>query len=156
MKTGEGTMPSQVNFEELYIQLQRKVSAESHKRLDPLVSGSQAMLLRILDMNGPQKASSIAERMNITPGAVTSLADKLIACGYATRNRDNTDRRVVQLDITDQGKEILQQYKAVVRNTIEQFFAGVSDEDKQHLVRIYRQVLKNIEQQREEHQDCNS
>ncbi|MED1918494.1 MarR family winged helix-turn-helix transcriptional regulator [Brevibacillus sp. DP1.3A] len=149
-------MQSQVNFEELYIQLQRKVSAESHKRLDPLVSGSQAMLLRILDMNGPQKASSIAERMNITPGAVTSLADKLIACRYATRNRDSTDRRVVQLDITDQGREILRQYKTIVRNTIEQFFAGVSDEDKQHLVRIYHQVLKNIEQQREEHQDCNS
>ncbi|WP_244297300.1 MarR family winged helix-turn-helix transcriptional regulator [Brevibacillus antibioticus] len=149
-------MQSQVNFEELYIQLQRKVSAESHKRLDPLVSGSQAMLLRILDMNGPQKASSIAERMNITPGAVTGLADKLIACGYATRNRDCTDRRVVQLDITAQGKDILRQYKAVVRSTIEQFFAGVSAEDKQHLVRIYHQVLKNIEQQREEHQDCNS
>ncbi|OUQ84989.1 transcriptional regulator, partial [Brevibacillus brevis] len=41
-------------------------------------------------------------------------------------------------------------------STIEQFFAGVSDEDKQHLVRIYHQVLKNIEQQREENQDCNS
>lgn len=149
-------MARPATFEELYIQLQRKISAEAHKRLDPLVSGSQAMLLRLLDMDGPMKASAIAVRMNITPGAVTSLADKLLAGGYATRNRDHADRRVVQLDITDDGKEILRQYKAIVKSTIEQFFAGVSEEDKEHLVSIYKQVLKNIEQPREEHQDCNN
>lgn len=51
-------MPSQsglTDFEQLYIQVQRSVSAKWHKRLDPLVSASQAMLLRMLDKNGPQK-----------------------------------------------------------------------------------------------------
>ncbi|RNB74258.1 MFS transporter [Brevibacillus invocatus] len=44
---------------------------------------SQALILRILHAHGPQKVSAIAERLDITPGAVTSLADKLIAGGYA-------------------------------------------------------------------------
>ncbi|MGG1658303.1 MarR family winged helix-turn-helix transcriptional regulator [Brevibacillus sp. NRS-1366] len=144
---------SLTDFEELYIHVQRKVSAQWHKRLDPLVSGSQSLILRILDVNGPQKVSSIAERLGITPGAVTSLSDKLIAGGYAIRNRDHTDRRVVQLEITDQGRELLLKYQAELGRTIEQFFVGLSEEDIHHLVRIYQQVLKNIDQRREENKE---
>ncbi|MCM3082088.1 MULTISPECIES: MarR family transcriptional regulator [Brevibacillus] len=137
-------------LEDLYIQIQRRVSAEWHKRLDTLISGSQALILRILHAHGPQKVSAIAERLDITPGAVTSLADKLIACGYADRKRDTADRRVVYLEITDQGHEILLKYRAELKRTVEEFFVGLSDEDLQHLTRIYTQLLKNIEQRRGE------
>jgi DNA-binding MarR family transcriptional regulator len=136
---------SLADFEDLYILIQRKVSAKWHKRMDPLVSGSQALILRILDVNGPQKVSAIASRLDITPGAVTSLCDKLIACGYANRKRDTEDRRVVHLEITDQGREILLMYKAEMKRAVEELFHGVSEEDVSHLVRIYKQVLKNIE-----------
>ncbi|MGZ0052035.1 MarR family winged helix-turn-helix transcriptional regulator [Brevibacillus gelatini] len=146
-------MPSQsglTEFEQLYIQVQRSVSAKWHKRLDPLVSASQAMLLRMLDKHGPLKASALAELLQITPGAVTSLSDKLIACGYASRSRVSHDRRVVCLDITEKGKAMLQQYKVELKRTIGDLFAGLSEEDLAHLNRIYRHVLHNIEQQREE------
>ncbi|MFT9848818.1 MarR family winged helix-turn-helix transcriptional regulator [Aneurinibacillus sp. REN35] len=147
-------MPDQNNrtdFEELYLQVQRKVAAEWHKRLDQLISGSQSMILRMLEVSGPQKVSTLAERLCITPGAVTSLSDKLISCGYATRKRDTVDRRVVNLEITEKGRTILRQYRKEVKSTVEYFFAGLSDEDIDHLTRIYQQVLKNIDTQKEEY-----
>ncbi|MGN7470672.1 MarR family winged helix-turn-helix transcriptional regulator [Brevibacillus sp. SAFN-007a] len=146
-------MPSQsglTDFEQLYIQMQRRVSTKWHKRLDPLVSASQAMLLRLLDKHGPLKASALAEHLQITPGAVTSLSDKLIACGYASRSRVSHDRRVVCLEITEKGREILHRYRVELKKTIGDLFAGLSEEDIEHLNRIYRQVLHNIDQQREE------
>lgn len=146
-------MPDQHNllsFEELYLQLQRKIANEWHKRLDPLISGSQSFILKFLENKGPQKVSALAEFLDITPGAVTSLADKLMACGYVDRKRDTTDRRVVYLEITDQGREMLARYKAELKRTVEEFFVGLSEEDLDHLIRIYQQVLRNIEQRREE------
>ncbi|MED1725671.1 MarR family transcriptional regulator [Brevibacillus parabrevis] len=143
---------SLTDFEQLYIQVQRSVSANWHKRLDPLVSASQAMILRMLDKNGPQKASILAEQLRITPGAVTSLSDKLIACGYASRSRVSHDRRVVYLEITERGSEVLQQYKIELKRTVADLFAGLSEEDLAQLNRIYRQVLHNIESAREENQ----
>lgn len=152
-KIGGDIMSSEsilANMEELYMKVQRKVSSEWHRRLDPLVSGSQAMILWKLRENGPQKVSALADRLQITPGAVTSLSDKLISSGYAERKRDTKDRRVVYLEITEQGREVLQQYRAVIRSTVKQFFTGLPDEDIHHLIRIYEQVLKNIDQQKEE------
>jgi DNA-binding MarR family transcriptional regulator len=140
---------SLTEFEELYLEFQRKVSTEWHKRLDRLVSGSQAMILRKLEVNGPQNVSALADSLHITPGAVTGLSDKLISSGYANRKRDTNDRRVVHLEITDQGKEILRQFRTEIKSVVEQFFVGLSDEDIHHLIRIYQKVLMNIDEQKE-------
>lgn len=136
-------MSNLTEFEELYVEIQRNVSVEWQKRLDRLVSGSQAAILRSLAINGPQNASALAERLRITPGAVTSLSDKLISRGYAHRNRDANDRRVVLLEITDQGREILQQFKEENKNIVKQLFSGLPEEDIDHLIRIYQHVLAN-------------
>lgn len=146
-------MPGRSNlteFEELYIGIHRKITAEWQRRLDRLISGSQALILWKLEKKGPQKVTTLAEQLCITPGAVTSLADKLIASGYATRERDTSDRRVVNLIITDKGKELLQMFRADSRQAVEQVFDGVSDEDIEHLIRIYRKVLSNLELKKEE------
>lgn len=138
-------MSNLTEFEELYVEFQRSVSVEWQKRMDRLVSSSQAMILRSLAVNGPQNASTLAERLRITPGAVTSLSDKLIASGYAHRNRDSNDRRMVLLEITDQGREILRQFKEENKHVVKQLFSGLPEEDINHLIRIYQHVLTNIE-----------
>lgn len=115
--------------------------------MDRIISGSQSTILWKLDKHGPQKVTTIAEQMSITPGAVTSLSDKLIANGYANRNRATNDRRVVYLEITEKGKELLHQLRAEIKSSTAYFFAGLSDEDLEHLVRIYRLVLKNMDEQ---------
>lgn len=137
-------------FEELYANMQRKVSTEWHRRLDRLVSGSQATILWMLELQGPQKVSALAERLDITPGAVTSLSGKLISSGYANRMRDSDDRRVVYLEITAKGQEMLYKFRVEIKNVIGEFFAGLSDEDMTHLIRIYKQVLKNLDELKEE------
>lgn len=136
-------MSNLTEFEQLYVEIQRNISVEWQKRLDRLVSGSQAAILRSLAVNGPQNASSLAERLRITPGAVTSLSDKLISSGYAHRNRDANNRRVVLLEITDRGREILQQFKEENKNSVKQLFSGLPEEDIDHLIRIFQHVLTN-------------
>lgn len=144
------TSSSLTAFEEVYLEFQRKVSGEWHKRLDRLVSGSQANILWCLHYDGPQSVSRLAASMDITPGAVTGLSDKLISSGYAVRRKDEQDRRVVYLDITPEGRVALEQFRQEMKQIVDKFFAGVPEQDLEHLVRIFRQVLVNIEQMKME------
>lgn len=131
-------------LEELSLEIQRKVSAELHRRINRVLTVSQAMMLWKLDKLGPQKITALAEHMSITPGAITSLSDKLIANGYANRVNDPQDRRVVKLEITPDGRELISKLRADVKHSFAILFAGLSDHDLDHLVRIYQQVLKNM------------
>lgn len=49
----------------------------------------------------------IGDRMVVRSPDVTRLADRLVAAGLVTRVRDDNDRRVVHLAITDSGMELL-------------------------------------------------
>lgn len=144
--SGQGSMPP---FEEVYVEFHRKISMAWHKRMDKILPGSQAMILRMLEKEGPLKVSTLAEAMHITPGAVTGLCDKLLGSGYAERKRDDADRRVVYLEITEQGRQILEQFRKESRQSVKQFFEGIPDEDLHHLARIYQSVLANLERWKE-------
>ncbi|ATW23537.1 MarR family winged helix-turn-helix transcriptional regulator [Candidatus Formimonas warabiya] len=110
------------------------------------INYSQYLILRILNRSGPQKAAQLAEVTQMTPGAITSATDKLVAEGYAERKGDKEDRRVVFLEITDKGKEFVESMAEEYNKVTMKFFQGLPDEDIQHLIRIYNKIWDNLEQ----------
>lgn len=110
------------------------------------LSSTQALLLQKLEEEGPLKVSQLAEALLITAGAVTSFSDKLILGGYATRIRSEEDRRVVYLEITDKGRDVLNRVRTYRKQMLEQLFGKLPTEDVQHLTRIFRALLEEFEQ----------
>jgi DNA-binding MarR family transcriptional regulator len=129
----------------VFRQLIRKMQSEWTKYVEQGISGSQAIILETLERNGPQKVSDLAEVLDITSGAVTFLCDKLIAAGYAERYRSEDDRRVVFMKITEEGLKLLPILKQQRNSIIKTFFGGLSDQDIDHLIKVFNQVLHNIE-----------
>ena len=56
--------------------------------------------LDILDQEGPMTAGQLAGRARLSPGATTTIVDRLEEKGYARRTRDTADRRRVLLEVT--------------------------------------------------------
>jgi DNA-binding MarR family transcriptional regulator len=73
------------------------------------ISPSQYNMLRVLRGAGADGRTmrEIAERMINRDPDVTRLADRTVKLGLARRMRDNEDRRVVKLFITEKGLELL-------------------------------------------------
>ena len=56
---------------------------------------SDMKALDVLMRNGPQTAGQLCTALNLTSGAVTGIADRLIKRGFAQREADAADRRRV-------------------------------------------------------------
>jgi DNA-binding MarR family transcriptional regulator len=63
-------------------------------------------MLMILSEGG-QRSTRLAERLACRKPTVTALADGLIAAGYAVRQSEPGDRRIVRLCLTDAGHAAL-------------------------------------------------
>ena len=74
-----------------------------------LLSQNQLILLLQLKINGEMKATEIADFFNVTPGAVTSMCDKLEKMNLIQRVRESEDRRVVKLVLTNSGESKVQE-----------------------------------------------
>ncbi|MEB2300526.1 MarR family transcriptional regulator [Lysinibacillus xylanilyticus] len=68
------------------------------------LSQNQLILLLQLKSNDGMKANEIAEFFSVTPGAVTSMCDKLEKLEFVERIREQEDRRVVKMVLTKSGE----------------------------------------------------
>lgn len=73
------------------------------------LSQNQLILLIQLKIKGAMKATEIADFFSVTPGAVTSMCDKLEKLNLLQRIREDEDRRVVKMALTDDGESKVQE-----------------------------------------------
>jgi|HigsolmetaAR203D_1030402.scaffolds.fasta_scaffold00673_19 DNA-binding MarR family transcriptional regulator len=131
----------------LYHLLHRSLFFDWSKFMVKGMSGSQPLILEKLSLSGKQKVTDLAKVLNITSGAVTGLTDRLIANGYVTRKRSEEDRRIVYIEITPEGEKVLKEIQEHRQSIINQYFSALTEEELQHLLRLYRKVLDHAAQQ---------
>jgi len=109
------------------------------------LSITQFRLLYRLSQEGPQKVAALAEALDVTPGAITGMADKLIERDLIERERCSGDRRVVFLRITEQGNSKIEMLINKNKETVSSFFKHLPDEDLEHMKRILLDVLNRAD-----------
>ena len=95
--------------------------------------------------DGEQRLTDLAEELDFTSGAITALCDKLEKAGLAIRKRHMEDRRIVWLDITDDGRDYMHRNSNIRMNTISILFDGFSQEEIKEQIKGYRRLITNIE-----------
>jgi DNA-binding MarR family transcriptional regulator len=90
----------------------------------------------------------LGKNARVKSSTMTDMIDRLQKDGIAERIRDDGDRRVVKVRLTDKGKKIKRQFSVKMRQGVEEAFAHLSEDEKKilidHLKGAY-QILKRIE-----------
>jgi MarR family transcriptional regulator, organic hydroperoxide resistance regulator len=71
------------------------------------ITGPQLWAIKIIGDLSPVRVSDLAARMYLNPSTVVGILDRLESRGLVQRNRADDDRRVVRVQLTDAGKELL-------------------------------------------------
>lgn len=87
-------------------------------------------VLRVLVARDGLKSSEVAARGWCTPATVTSVVDTLVRDGYVERRRDDADRRVVRLSVTDTGRRKCDEALTVVAPRLSSCLAFVDPADE--------------------------
>lgn len=80
------------------------------RREDPATGLSAARLsaLSVLVFGGPRTLGELAAAEQVRPATMTRIAQSLVEDGYARREGDPNDRRVVRLSATAKGRRVMQ------------------------------------------------
>ncbi|WP_410770775.1 MarR family winged helix-turn-helix transcriptional regulator [Fontibacillus sp. BL9] len=116
------------------------------KLLDPDLTAQQYLILQILSKTEQRNSSELAQELDVTLPAVTNLTNKLVRKGYLERRTSETDRRSVNLSLTEQGREVenrlLAKYKELTRHLWSQF----TEQELDLLVASYQKMLVALQQ----------
>jgi DNA-binding MarR family transcriptional regulator len=103
-----------------------------HLELSDLgVTPAQSRLLRTLAHFGdPPRMADLAERLEVVPRAVTTLVDGLEGSGKVRRVPDPTNRRVIRIELTDDGRETLRELRRARQSAVREILAPLTDVER--------------------------
>jgi len=100
--------------------------------------------LSVISRLGGCTMNELAEFTTIDRTTLTRTADQLIDAGLVSRCGLPGDRRIVRLEMTEEGEAIFETALVEMRRFNRQALEGVSTEDQDHLRATLRAVLANI------------
>jgi len=86
--------------------------------------------------------SRLAERMGMTRGAITKLADRLIAKSLLTRKADPGDGRAQTLALTVKGRRLVPELAVLADANDAEFFDHLAPKDRAALLRMLRGIVE--------------
>lgn len=123
-----------------------KKYVEHWSSISPLnLSMSQSGLMLLLEQKGMLKVSDLAEYMSVSLGGMTALCDKLEERNLIERVRDQGDRRIVYMKITERGRMLAKEIRSRKNGMFERIFKGIPVEDLRALEKVYASLLRNLD-----------
>jgi DNA-binding MarR family transcriptional regulator len=124
-------------------------SLHLHRQLmGKLLSGQdshpgQAFCLRMLAANDGVTQRDLAEAMQLSRPAVTTMLQRMQKAGLIVRRPDETDQRLMRVYLTDEGRALADQMRKTFATYISTAFDSMKPEDREELERLLGIVAEN-------------
>lgn len=103
--------------------------------------------IHAISMYDHKLTSEVAKELHLTPGTLTSMADRLVRKGYVIRLRSEDDRRVIRLGLTKKGRVVYRAHEAFHNMMVKSFLKDLDATE----IKTIEKALWNLEQFLREH-----
>ena len=127
--------------------LARSMEQDFAKRLQPMeITRAAYAVLSAIHHDKKATPAELANYLGVDGAAVTRHLDRIEKQGLIQRNPSATDRRSIDIGLTEEGIRVVRQGRADSKTTNEKFTAGLTAAEVDHLQSTIRAMLANVEQ----------
>jgi DNA-binding MarR family transcriptional regulator len=133
-------MDTAAEFVKIWMRLTKDWSAALEEELAPQLTAGQLEVLELLQEKEPMKPSDLLPYLETTPAAVTTLLDRMERAGLVERKRDEHDRRIVWIHMTELGRSEAERGLRVRSGVAARSLERISAHNRQLLVYLMGKV----------------
>lgn len=122
----------------------RRLMTSCMQQMKPKLPMSQVELLFLVQQNNGINLKELAKSMQITPGAVTQIAENLERAEYIMRKQSPQDRRVALIYITPKGQELFENLHKQKSDLFTRVYATLTAEELQLVDKIQKKMIENL------------
>ena len=109
-----------------------------------LMTDGQFAVLVALHLHGPHTLSALAERDGVSAPSMNRTVNALAEHGYVTRVTDPTDRRKVQIAISETGSQVVSDTVERRDMWLSQVFEKLSESERETLYEAAQIILREV------------
>ncbi|HEY2420888.1 MAG TPA: MarR family transcriptional regulator [Neobacillus sp.] len=126
------------------------VSFQVHKKAEALIKGEigneltndQHYILRYIHQLKECTSTELAEAFEVNKSAITAIINRMVDRGLIQRARDDNDRRVVYLSLTDAGTELYENAQVKIRLLVESIITQFEETEIMDFLRTYEKLAQ--------------
>ena len=115
-----------------------------HLSDEPGITPPRVMLMWLLSRSDEPTMGEIAQSLDLTPRAITRLADGLVQEGLVERITEESDKRVFRLRLTSSGKKRFKNLEPKLQKDFEELFAALDKKEIRELIRLTEKLSDHI------------
>lgn len=127
-------------FAQLWYKVSRDMRVHMDAQLAPTLTESQLNVIEFIMNRERVKPSDLIDHLATTPAAITTLMDRMEKNGLIVRERDEADRRIVRLKLTEKGLAEGRRGLEVRRAFLESYLGKISAHNQQLLIYLLGKV----------------
>nr|WP_295974764.1 MarR family transcriptional regulator [uncultured Bacillus sp.] len=107
------------------------------------LSITEFSVLEVLYYKGKQNIQQIGQRVLISSGSMTYVIDKLEQKGFLERSACPDDRRVIHVNLTDAGNQLMQKIMPEHQELVDDMFSSLNNEESKILVELLEKIRQS-------------
>ncbi|WP_394231713.1 MarR family winged helix-turn-helix transcriptional regulator [Niallia oryzisoli] len=135
------------NLVDQYIDLNYSIEKNVESLIKGQISGDltndQQYMLRYINKVEVCTTSELAEIFHVNKSAITAIINRLWDKGLIKRTRDEKDRRIIYLTLTNEGKEVFKQSDSRIHKLVASFITQFDQTEIEAFMKTYEK-LNNI------------
>lgn len=110
------------------------------------ISTAQIKVIFVLHFGGTHTVNQLAERLTIGQSTASRHIEKLVQAGFASRHESSTDRRIIDVDLTEQGHAVADRLSGITqKGMIAYWIAQLTEDQRTDLGNSLSALLRIIE-----------
>lgn len=130
-------------FEKAFFALFRKLGPELGLPDDLNLTGPQIMMLYTISNLQPCQTTKLAQSLEVTPSAITVMIDRLVLHGFVVRKQHGNDRRVVLLELTEQGHDALRKIRECRSEVVQKYLSYLDPGELELFLNTFEKIVRN-------------
>jgi len=117
----------------LYRKTRRKITLPSVEELDRYITRLHIEILLLLRDEGTLRVTETGKRLQIAKAHMTQLVNTLVDLNLVSRETDLTDRRAINITLTQKGKKFIASRENIMLNHIQEIISTLTDQELEEL-----------------------
>jgi DNA-binding MarR family transcriptional regulator len=110
------------------------------------VTTSQGYTLLAFPEDGCLTMNELSDTMNLSNSTMTRMVDQLVQKGLVRRKADESDRRIVLVELTDQGQATRDTLEKALQGLFGQILDGIPADERPLILHALEQVTRSVAQ----------
>jgi DNA-binding MarR family transcriptional regulator len=98
-------------------------------------------MLELLGKRGPMIMSELSDSARLCLSTATGIIDGLVSKGLAIRSRSDEDRRIVQVQLTEEGQDVYEQVLQGRLNMVRGMLGALDPDEQEIFVTLFRKIV---------------